>query len=69
MPSGHNSQKPPKNLTERRFRAYFERTEGGKEQLRFAAVLKAMEEDSRGDGAQIGLAGERRPRPAHLACG
>jgi hypothetical protein len=43
--SGCNLQKPPKNLTERRFRAYFERTEGSKEQVRFAAVLKAMEED------------------------
>lgn len=43
--SGSNAQKPPKNLTERRFRAYFERTDGSKEQVRFAAVLKAMEEE------------------------
>ena len=38
-------KKPPKNLTERRFRSYFEQTDKtAKEQHRFAAVLKLMEE-------------------------
>jgi len=44
--SGDNSTKPPKNLTERKFRGYYERTTEEKEDLRFADVLKLMEEES-----------------------
>lgn len=41
-----NSQKPAKNLTEGRFRTYFEQTDKGKkEQLRFRDAASAMEED------------------------
>jgi len=39
-------RKPPKNLTEGRFRRYFEQTDKkAKEQIRFASVMSAMESD------------------------
>jgi hypothetical protein len=37
--------KSPRNLTEGRFRSYWESTAKGDERHRFRAVLKAMEED------------------------
>ena len=44
-PSWCNPMKPPKNLTEGRFRGYFERTDKtAKEPRRFAEVLRLMEE-------------------------
>ena len=44
-PSWCNPMKPPKNLTEGRFRGYFERTDKtAKEPRRFAEVLRMMED-------------------------
>lgn len=44
--SGSKPQKPPKNLTERRFRSYFEQTDSKqKEQRRFARVIELIHED------------------------
>lgn len=37
----------PRNLTERRFRGYWQRTEGSNERQRFAAVAKLIQEDIR----------------------
>ena len=46
MPTGHKPMNPPKNLTERLFRGYFERTEKHpKEARRFAEVLRMMEDE------------------------
>jgi hypothetical protein len=42
---GANAQTPPSNLTERRFRSYWERTSGGNERQRFTAVMKLMTEE------------------------
>jgi transcriptional regulator with XRE-family HTH domain len=40
-----NSDLTPNNLTERRFRGYWEQTEGGTERIRFQAVIKLMQAD------------------------
>lgn len=44
---GSNVQKPPRNLTERRFRSYWEHTTGSNERQRFAEVLRLIEDDTR----------------------
>jgi transcriptional regulator with XRE-family HTH domain len=44
VPNGHNVQ-IPSNLTERRFRSYWEQTTAKKEQKRFEQVLELMEDD------------------------
>jgi hypothetical protein len=41
-----NTEITPKNLTERRFRSYWEQTEGSNERGRFQAVLQLMREDA-----------------------
>jgi len=44
LPSGQEKAKPPKNLSERLFRGYFDRTDkGAKEPRRFEQVLRLME--------------------------
>lgn len=40
--SGTNPQKPPRNLTERRFRSYWERTTGSNERQRFGEVRSSV---------------------------
>jgi hypothetical protein len=40
-----NHETLPANLTERRFRSYWERTSGGNERQRFTAVMKLMAEE------------------------
>lgn len=44
VPSGHNGTKPPRNLTERRFRSYWERTTSSNERQRFAEVKRRAAE-------------------------
>lgn len=45
--SGGNAGKQPRNLTERRFRSYWERTTGGNERQRFDEVLRLIDHDTR----------------------
>jgi len=46
--TGHNSEKPPRGLTERRFRSYWERCDkaSGNEYQRFTQVLRLIEEET-----------------------
>ena len=46
VPTGTNAEIPPHNLTERRFRSYWEQTEkDGNERIRFLAVRKLIQEE------------------------
>ncbi|MGC2348546.1 MAG: hypothetical protein WA553_01310, partial [Methylocella sp.] len=55
-PTGVNAEFPPKNLTERKFRSYWSRTDtyGGNERTRFQAVIALMREETK-------LVADRRP--------
>lgn len=48
MPTGINPETAPANLTERRFRSYWDRTDKseGNERQRFSAVLRLMQEET-----------------------
>jgi hypothetical protein len=45
MPNGINAENLPNNLTEGKFRSYWDRTEGSNERQRFADVQRLMAED------------------------
>ncbi|KKN36560.1 hypothetical protein LCGC14_0772290 [marine sediment metagenome] len=45
LPMGKNHKSPPKNLSERRFRGYWEKTSGGNHNIRFKQVAAMMEEE------------------------
>jgi BRO family, N-terminal domain len=47
-PIGVNTEWSPKDLTEGKFRKYWERTEGTNERQRFAAIQRLMQEDAGG---------------------
>lgn len=57
-PTGCNTQKPPRNLTERKFRSYWERTDkSDNDRQRFAAVARMIEDNLR-------VVEQRAPNPA-----